>query len=137
MKTKSANLLARGYELIDGITVPVGTSNVDLGVEGKEPQNAEKLTIAVGNEKINMYVFRPSNYKEGEKTPFVYFIHGGGYHFGNVSMDESKYRAWQTGAVPRLLLLTIHFPWIHHTNIPWSLNKYMQDFFMLMSMRMN
>ena len=49
MKTKSANLLARGYELIDGITVPVGTSNVDLGVEGKEPQNAEKLTIAVGN----------------------------------------------------------------------------------------
>ena len=37
MKTKSVNLLAKGYELIDGITVPVGTSNVDLGVEGKEP----------------------------------------------------------------------------------------------------
>ena len=35
MKTKSANLLAKGYELIDGITVPVGTSNVDLAVEGK------------------------------------------------------------------------------------------------------
>ena len=65
MKTKSTNLLAKGYELIDGITVPVGTSNVDLAVEGKEPQNAKKLTIAVGNEKINMYVFRPANYKEG------------------------------------------------------------------------
>ena len=26
METKSANLLAKGYELIDGITVPVGTS---------------------------------------------------------------------------------------------------------------
>ena len=90
MKTKSANLLAKGYELIDGITVPVGTSNIDLNVEGKEPQNAQKLTIVVGNEKINMFVFRPSNYKEGEKTPLVYFIHGGGYHFGNVSMDEPK-----------------------------------------------
>ena len=52
---KETNLLAKGYELIDGITVPVGTSNVDLGVEGKEPQNAEKLTIVVGNEKINMH----------------------------------------------------------------------------------
>ena len=58
MKTKSANLLAKGYELIDGITVPVGTSNVDLAVEGKEPQNAEKLTIVVGNEQISMYVKR-------------------------------------------------------------------------------
>ena len=81
---KKTNLLAKGYELIDGITVPVGTSNVDLGVEGKEPQNAEKLTIVVRGEKINMYVFRLSNYKEGEKTPLIYFIHGGGYHFGNV-----------------------------------------------------
>ena len=90
MKTKSANLLAKGYELIDGITVTVGTSNIDLEVEGKEPQNAEKLTIAVGNEKINMFVFRPSGYKKCEKTPLVYFIHGGGYHFGNVSMDELK-----------------------------------------------
>ena len=54
MKTKSANLLAKGYELIDGITVPVGTTNVDLAVEGKEPKNAEKLTITVGTEKINL-----------------------------------------------------------------------------------
>ena len=74
MKTKSADLLAREYKLIDGITVPVGTSNIDAGVEGNEPQNAEKLTIAVGNEKINLYVFRPSNYKKGEKTPLIYFI---------------------------------------------------------------
>ena len=95
---KETNLLAKGYELIDGITVPVGTSNVDLGVEGKEPQNAEKLTIVVGNEKINMYVFRPSNYKEGEKTPFIYFIHGGGYHFGNVSMDEPKIQGIADGS---------------------------------------
>ena len=90
MKTKSANLLAREYILIDGITVPVGTSNVDVEVEGKEPQNAKKITITVGSEKVNMYVFRPSNYKEGETTPLIYFIHGGGYHFGNVCMDEAK-----------------------------------------------
>ena len=89
MKTKSANLLAKGYELIDGITVPVGTSNIDLNVEGKEPQNAQKLTIVVGNEKINMFVFRPSN------------------------------------------------RWIPLTNIPWSLNRCMPDFFMLMSMLTN
>ena len=98
MKTKSSNLLAKGYELIDGITVPVGTSNTDLAVEGKEPQNAEKLTIVVGNEKINMYVFRPSGYKEGEMTPLVYFIHGGGYHFGNVSMDEPKIQGIADGS---------------------------------------
>ncbi len=98
MKTKSASLLAKGYELIDGITVPVGTSNTDLGVEGKEPQNAEKLTIDVGNEKISMYVFRPSNYTKGEITPLVYFIHGGGYHFGNVSMDEAKIQGVADGS---------------------------------------
>ena len=57
MKTKSANLLAKGYELIDGITVPVGTSNIDLNVEGKEPQNAQKLAIVVGEDK---YVCFPS-----------------------------------------------------------------------------
>ena len=109
MKTKSANLLAKGYELIDGITVPVGTSNVDLEVEGKEPQNAKKLTIAVGNDQcsmfngqcsmFNMYVFRPANYKEGEKTPLVYFIHGGGYHFGNVSMDQEKIQGVADGSI--------------------------------------
>ena len=48
MKTKSANLLAKGYELIDGITVPVGTSNVDLAVEGKEPQNAPSSKLQKG-----------------------------------------------------------------------------------------
>lgn len=98
MKTKSANLFAKGYELVDGITVPVGTSNTDLEIEGKEPQNAEKLTIVVGNEQVNMYVFRPANYKEGEKTPLIYFIHGGGYHFGNVCMDEPKIQGVADGS---------------------------------------
>ena len=98
MKTKSANLLAREYKLIDGITVPVGTSNVDVEVEGKEPQNAKKITITVGSEKVNMYVFRPSNYKEGETTPLIYFIHGGGYHFGNVCMDEAKIQGVAEGS---------------------------------------
>ncbi len=89
--SKSAYLLAEGYEFMDGVTVPVGTSNKDLEVEGQEPKNAEKVTIdSPQGKKINMYVFRPKNYKEGEKTPVVYFIHGGGYHFGNTSMDESK-----------------------------------------------
>ncbi len=98
MKTKSANLLAREYKLIDGISVPVGTSNVDVEVEGKEPQNAKKITITVGSEKVNMYVFRPSNYKEGETTPLIYFIHGGGYHFGNVCMDEAKIQGVAEGS---------------------------------------
>ena len=88
MKTKSANLLAKGYELIDGITVPVGTSNV---------------TIVVGNEQISMYVFRPSNYKEGEITPLIYFIHGGGYHFGNVSMDEPKIQGIADGSAATVI----------------------------------
>ena len=42
---KSADLVAEGYELMEGVTVPVGTTNKDLEVEGKEPKNAEKITI--------------------------------------------------------------------------------------------
>jgi len=98
MKKKAADLLAKGYELLDGITVPVGTSNKDLDVEGKEPKNAKKITIDAGKNKINIYVFRPSDYVEGEKTPLIYFIHGGGYHFGNVSMDEEKIQGVADGS---------------------------------------
>ena len=98
MKNKSTELLAKGYELLDGITVPVGTSNKDLDVEGKEPKNAKKITIDAGDKKINIYVFRPANYKEGTKTPLIYFIHGGGYHFGNVSMDEEKIQGVADGS---------------------------------------
>ena len=88
--SKSGYLLAEGYEIMDGITIPVGISNEDIKVVGQEPKDAEKLTIDVGDRQISMYVFRPENYKEGEKTPVIYFIHGGGYHFCNVSMDEEK-----------------------------------------------
>ena len=90
--SRSAHLLAKGYEPVIGLTVPVGTSNKDLGVENSEPKNAEKLTIDIGEgkAKLNMYVFRPAKLKNGEKTPVVYFIHGGGYHFGTTGMDESK-----------------------------------------------
>ncbi len=97
MKNKRVDLLAKGYGLINGFTIPVGTSNKDLDVEGKEPKNAKKLTLDVGDGKMNMYVFRPSNYKGG-KTPLIYFIHGGGYHFGNVSMDEEKIQGVANGS---------------------------------------
>ena len=103
MKTKSANLLAKGYELIDGITVPVGTSNIDLNVEGKEPQNAQKLTIVVGNEKINMFVFRPSNYKEGEvrkRRLSISFTEVAIILAMSVWMSQ-RYRVWLMGAAPR------------------------------------
>ncbi len=90
--SKSAHLLAHGYEMMEGLTVPVGISNEDLDAEDAEPKNAEKLSIdgARGKEKLNLYVFRPANYKDGEKTPLIYFIHGGGYQFGNTSMDEDR-----------------------------------------------
>ncbi len=88
----SAHLLAEGYEPVIGLTVPVGTSNEDLGVENSEPTNAEKLSIDVaqGKKKMNLYVFRPAKLKTKEKAPAIYFIHGGGYHFGTTAMDESK-----------------------------------------------
>ena len=92
--SKSAHLLAEGYENMEDSRVPVGLSNADLDAEGQEPHNAEKLTIDVevaqGTEQINLYVFRPVGYTEGEITPIIYFIHGGGYHFGNVAADEVK-----------------------------------------------
>ena len=34
---KSEHLLAKGYEIVKGLTVPVGTSNKDLEVENLEP----------------------------------------------------------------------------------------------------
>jgi len=91
-KARSAHLLAKGYEPVIGLTVPLGTSNKDLGVENQEPKNAKKLSIDVprGKGKMDMFVFRPANLKNGEKTPAIYFIHGGGYHFGNTAMDEQK-----------------------------------------------
>ena len=78
----------------------MGTSNKDLGVENSEPKNAEKLSIntAPGKEKLNLYVFRPAKLKGGEKTPVIYFIHGGGYHFGNTAMDESKIQGVADGS---------------------------------------
>ena len=42
MTLKSERLLAEGYDLVKGLTIPVGTSNKDMGVEGQEPENAEK-----------------------------------------------------------------------------------------------
>ena len=90
---KSEHLLAKGYEIVkDESTVPVGISNRDLEAENLEPQNAQKLSIDVApqKEKLNLYVFRPAKVEDGEKTPVVYFIHGGGYHVGNTAMLESK-----------------------------------------------
>ena len=97
---KSVHLLAKGYEPVIGLTVPLGTSNKDLGVENLEPKNAEKLSIDVapGREKLALYVFRPAKVKAGEKTPVIYFIHGGGYHFGNTAMDESKIQGVADGS---------------------------------------
>ena len=87
--SRSAFLLAEGYEAVKGLTIPVGISNKDLEIEDMEPKNAEKLTIdgAQGKGKLNLYVFRPAGYK-GEKTPVIYFIHGGGYQFGNTGVFE-------------------------------------------------
>ena len=88
----SSHLLAEGYEPVVGLTVPVGISNAELGVDDSPPKNAKKITIDVdrGKGKLNLYVFRPAKLKIDEKTPLIYFIHGGGYHFGTTAMDESK-----------------------------------------------
>ena len=90
--SRTAHLLATGYEQVAGLTVPVGTTNADLGVEGSEPKHAKKLTIdgARGESSLDLYVFRPAGAKKGKRTPLVYFIHGGGYQFGTTAMDEEK-----------------------------------------------
>ena len=90
--SKTAHLLPVGYEEIVGLTVPVGTTNADLGVESKEPKHAKKLTIdgARGEGSLDLYVFYPAQAKKGKIRPAIYFIHGGGYQFGNTAMDEEK-----------------------------------------------
>ena len=87
--SRSAFLLAEGYEVVKGLTIPEGISNKDLEIENMEPKKAEKLTIdgAQGKGRLNLYVFRPAGYR-GEKTPVIYFIHGGGYQFGNTGVFE-------------------------------------------------
>lgn len=89
--SKSAHLLADGFEAMEYLTLPVGLTNKDLDAEGLEPEKAKKLTIdgAQGKDSLNLYVFRPENYKEGKKTPVIYYMHGGGYEFGNTGMFES------------------------------------------------
>ena len=89
---KSAHLLAEGYErILDEESVPVPVW-VKVGAEDSEPNNGEKLTIDVGQEKrkLNIYVFRPAETGDGEKTPVIYYIHGGGYSSGNTASLEPK-----------------------------------------------
>ena len=87
--SKTAFLLADGYEPMDGLVIPVGVSNKELEAENLEPEKAEKLTIEGSQGKdLNLYVFRPADYEEGEVTPVIYYIHGGGYQFGNTGMFE-------------------------------------------------
>ncbi|MDO4418603.1 MAG: alpha/beta hydrolase [Eubacteriales bacterium] len=75
---------------MDGLTLPVRLSNKDLEAEALEPKNAEKLSIdgTQGKGKLNLYVFRPANVTEGETTPVIYYMHGGGYQFGNTALFE-------------------------------------------------
>ena len=88
--SKSAYLLAEGYEIMDGLTIPVGLTNKDLEADDLEPEMAEKLSVdgAQGEGKLNLYVFRPANIEADEVTPVIYYIHGGGYQFGNTGMFE-------------------------------------------------
>jgi acetyl esterase/lipase len=93
--SKSAYLLAKGYEIMDGLTIPVGITNTDLEADTLEPEKAEKLSIdgAQGEGKLNLYVFRPSKVQDDEVTPVIYYIHGGGYQFGNTGMFEGGIQA--------------------------------------------
>jgi acetyl esterase/lipase len=88
--SKSAYLLAEGYEIMDGLTLPVGLTNADLDADTLEPKLAKKLSIdgAQGEGKLNLYVFRPAKAKDDEVTPVIYYIHGGGYQFGNTGLFE-------------------------------------------------
>jgi acetyl esterase/lipase len=90
--SKSAHLLAEGYELVKGLTIPLGITNKDLEADNLEPKNAKKLSIdgAQGKGKLNLYIFRPANVGEDEKTPVIYYSHGGGYQFGNTALSEES-----------------------------------------------
>ena len=46
-----------------------------------------------GFHSFSINFFRPTGYKEGEKTPVIYYIHGGGYQFGNTGSSESTIQA--------------------------------------------
>ena len=89
---RSAHLLPEEYKSIEGITLPVGISNEDLEIEGLEPENAQKISIdgSGGRGSLNLYVFRPADYRDGEETALIYYMHGGGYQFGNTGIFEES-----------------------------------------------
>ena len=77
MVLKSEHLLAKGYDPVIGLTVPIGTTNNDLGIDGSEPKNSEKLAINVGDGKMNMYVSVQQTTKRMRKhRSFISFTAG-------------------------------------------------------------
>ena len=85
---KSYNLVANEYKEV--ILDPMLWINL-----ANTPQDqGETFTIdsPKSGQKLTIYFYRPDNVGKDEKTPVVYYCHGGGYQIGNATMYGNDYR---------------------------------------------
>jgi len=85
---KSYNLIADEYKEI----------LLDKDLEAKfssiKQDQGENFTIdsPKAGQKLTIYFYRPDNVSPNEKTPVVYYCHGGGYLTGNATMYGNDFR---------------------------------------------
>ena len=80
---KCYNLIADEYKevLLD--------PNLEAKFASIVQDQGEKFTInsPKSGQKLTIYFYRPDNVGQNEKTPVVYYCHGGGYLTGNATMS--------------------------------------------------
>lgn len=85
---KSYNLIADEYKeiLLD--------PNLEAKFASIVQDQGEKFTIdsPKSGQKLTIYFYRPDNVGKDEKTPVVYYCHGGGYMTGNATMYGNDFR---------------------------------------------
>ena len=85
---KSYHLVADEYKEV--LLVPL----LELKFAMIEQDQGENFTIkgSKTGKNITIYFYRPDNAGKNEKTPMVYYCHGGGYQTGNATMYGNDFR---------------------------------------------
>ena len=86
-KAKSEHLVAEEFKDIvtnDEGLYQAGLEYLAVGLFADEP---EKISIdGPDDKKVDLYIYRPQDYKKDETLPVIYYSHGGGYQTGDAQM---------------------------------------------------